>query len=375
MMILFAYTIVFIYAGLLLWFAVGLIRIRPYVPIASDSEPFLSVVVAARNEAQNLPNLLESLARQSLPSNQFEIIIADDRSSDGTWEILQQFQHRMSGLKIIRIDETAAGWASKKWALQQGILGSKGTVIVQTDADCRPEKGWLSMIRNEFCDQDLGFLSGPAPLIDHPSEIQRAFELDSLSQDAFSGGGMSQNRVLSCTGRNMAYRRLVFDEVQGYDEIRHFPSGDDDLLLQKIASNTSWKIRYLPHPDMVVASSPPQTLKQFVRQRLRFASKGSAYYHLTTTNTLRIILPLLWVVNLAVVWSIIRFIGSASPGWLLIWIVKTTADGVLSGLHSAKLNRSFPIQTLLWVSVIHPLYVVVFGLLGSLVKVQWKDRT
>ena len=114
-------------------------------------------------------------------------------------------------------------------------------IILQTDADCIPHHQWINEMVKPFQDISVGFISAPAPLTNRQFFIDDIFELDSMAQDAFSAGAMGQGVVFSCTGRNMGFLKQCFRDVNGYDGISHFISGDDDLLLQKIASKSITK--------------------------------------------------------------------------------------------------------------------------------------
>jgi len=90
----------------------------------------VSVIIPARNEAANLPHLLESLKHQTLPPA--EIVVVDDGSDDGTGEIAARY-----GARVIRHDELPPGWTGKSWALWDGVHHTTGDVIVFLDADVR----------------------------------------------------------------------------------------------------------------------------------------------------------------------------------------------------------------------------------------------
>ncbi|MCH7938700.1 MAG: glycosyltransferase, partial [Candidatus Marinimicrobia bacterium] len=108
-------TIALLYALFILWLWRGVLRLEPLVP--STSRPFVSVIVAARNEAQNLPGLLDSLRIQSYPADRLELIVVDDGSTDDTYSILSQHTTRMTNLVPLQVTEVPAGWSPRKWAL------------------------------------------------------------------------------------------------------------------------------------------------------------------------------------------------------------------------------------------------------------------
>ena len=366
--------IVLIYALFILWLAEGLNNTKsPSETYELNDLPFVTIVVSARNEEQNIANLVASLMQQSYPSINYEIIIVNDRSSDKTLDILESFSREILNLTIINITETLLGWAPKKWALNNAIKKAKGEIILQTDADCIPHKDWIATIVNEFYDSSVGFVTGPAPLSNDSGLLDDVFKLDSHAQDAFSAGALKQGMVLSCTGRNIAFRKSVFVEIDGYSDIEHFLSGDDDLLIQKVGTETKWKIVSCINESAIVKSSPPISLTQFIRQRLRFASKGLDYYKTApTTPYLKLILPLVFITNLCVIISILVFVQIPTFIWLLPWIVKSGADALITHVYYQKLKETWLIKSFAILSVIHPFYVVIFGSLGPLMQIKWK---
>ena len=373
MLLIISIFLILLYGVMILWFAEGISKSSQIFENGKhDPQPMVSVVISARNEENNIISVINALEQQTYPHYLIEILVADDRSRDSTAKILRQLSEININLKIVTIREIPIGWTSKKWALQSIIRESIGELILQTDADCHPEKTWVESVVSEFSDPSIGFVTGPAPLTGHRNYLDDIFEIDSLAQDAFSAGGMAHGLILSCTGRNMAFRKTVFDSVDGYSEIEHFHSGDDDLLLQKIAKETQWQIKFCVNPKCIVESPPPSSVIEFINQRLRFASKGMSYYKLETSNSLKLILPFLYLVNLFVVISSLSFIESASIGFLLPWLFKSIFDAILSYTFYARLQRKWKLSVFLPSSFFHPFYVTVFGVLGPFIPIRWK---
>ena len=369
-----SFIIILIYAALILWFYTEL-NTMPCSSIEFDNYlPMVSVIVAARNEGNHLTPLLSSLCQQSYPQKKLEIIIANDRSTDNSVEIIQEFKNRNPMINMVSISETPEDWAPKKWALNSAIRASGGEIILFTDGDCIPSKSWVSGIIKEFSDPSVGFVSAPAPLTNMKGFIDEIFLLDSLTQDGFSAAGICKGIILSCTGRNMTIRKTVFDEVGGYDGIQNFQSGDDDLLLQKVKTLTSAKINFRMNPDALVFSAPPQTLNEFIQQRLRFASKGISYYKLNTTLGMKLVLPLLYITNIIAVISMLTIMqgqGSRIVPLSLLGL-KSITDGVFSYHIFRNLRMRWSFSAFLILTVLHPIYVVIFGAVGPFSNFRWK---
>ena len=365
--------IIVVYGILILWFADGLQHHdKKEEQLNIDAMPLVSVIVSARNEEKNIPQLISALNQQSYPHHLYEILVANDRSSDGTAKLLQKLAHHQSNLTVETIKETPLGWSPKKWALSQIIERARGEILIQTDADCIPTSKWIETIVQEFDDPSVGFVSGPAPLTNHKGYIDNLFEMESLAQDVFSAGALSHGFALSCTGRNIAFRKSAYEEISGYEDIQNFQSGDDDLLLQKVATQTKWKVKFSLEKNSIVESPPPKSIVQFVRQRLRFASKGLSYYQMQSSTGLKLILPFLYLANFVVVISLLNFAQLASFLWLVPLLLKAIFDGVITYIFYSRLKLNWSLSVFAVLTLLHPFYVVIFGALGPFTTINWK---
>lgn len=239
--------------------------------------PFISVVVAARNEMGHLPSLLQALSAQDYPPHRFEIIIVDDHSSDGSpaWVAARQ----RAGLRLLHLHDYLRGRrvvAHKKAALTYGIEQARGELIATTDADCRPAPTWLQRLAAAYC-RGYEFIS--APVIIEPAEsLLTAFQaLDLAAYMRLTGSAQAYGYPLLANGANLAFTRALFKRLGGYAGIDHLPSGDDVLLLQKAVAAAPAAITFLPDRAATVATRPLLSWWGLWQQRLRWASKTSAY--------------------------------------------------------------------------------------------------
>ncbi len=360
------------YGGFLLWMRRGLSNLSDG---AGQGQLDVTVVVAARDEEANLPRLLAALQAQSYPVERLELIVIDDHSTDETYRVLTDHAKKIPNLHPLRSADPPPGWAPKKWALTTAIEGSTGEIILVTDADCLPGPRWVETVAAYFDDPSTGMVMGPAPLIsEQPNRWWEALRLDSCSVDALAAGGAGHGLALTCTGRNLAYRRATFDAVDGFQGVAHVASGDDDLLMLKIAATGRWKVRFALATDAVVPSPPPPDLRTFIRQRLRFASKGLLYYGLKTAPGFKVILPMIYVANLAAVVSQVAFMVTLEPYWLAPLLVKLLAEGGLVTPYLRRIDQRVRMGTFLLTGLVHPWYVVMIGLLGNFYTVTWKGR-
>tara|TARA_B100000214_G_C23958380_1_gene624041 strand:- start:31 stop:1164 length:1134 start_codon:yes stop_codon:yes gene_type:complete len=335
--------------------------------------PFVSVVIAARNEEKNIKPLIKSLLKQSYPKNKFEVIIINDRSTDNTLKILNQSKTFLSQLLILNVKATPIGWAAKKWALKCGIDQSNGEIILQTDADCIVPQKWIEKIVTQFSDKSVGFVAAPSPMGSSNSLIDKLFFLDSMAQDAISASGFLNNIALTCSGRNISFRKAIYNHVDGYVGTESIPSGDDDLLMHKIYNLYKYKMIFLLSKDVVVLSDPPKTFKQFLLQRMRFASKGLLYYKIDTNTIFRLILPLILITNIFCFYFLICFLNNPTIYLLILFIIKNLADLYITYNYHYSIDQPFSFLSFSFLSIIHPIYIITFGIIGSLINVRWKN--
>ena len=198
-----------IYFFLLLWLAQGIKGIKINKGDKSTTD-FLSIVIAVKNEEENLNLLIESLSNQSLSKNKFEIIIINDESVDGTMNLLKSFRTQISNFKFYNSDPPPPNWDRKMWALSKGIELAKGEIILHTDGDCIPNNKWAQGILEQFTDAKVGVVTSSTPLVGN-SIWGKILEIENFAQDIFGALGIGHNLFFTCNGRSLAYRKKYFE--------------------------------------------------------------------------------------------------------------------------------------------------------------------
>jgi cellulose synthase/poly-beta-1,6-N-acetylglucosamine synthase-like glycosyltransferase len=372
-MILLSILVLLCYCLFFIWLTEGLRKTRYKTIPHADELPSVSIIISARNEEKNISHLLNSLLNLTYPKDKFEIIIVNDRSNDTTPQLLNSAKNEILNLSTIQIKETPLGWAPKKWALQQAIEKSNNDIILQTDADCTFNPDWVQLMVSSYINPTMGFVSGPAPIrYKNPFYDQFAI-MDSLSIDAVSASAIKQGIPLSCTGRNISFRKTAFFDINGYDGIQDQISGDDDLLMQKMSLSKKWEMDFICNNKAIVNSPAPNTMEELVYQRLRFASKGLNYYNLETNQSTRIILPFLYVTNIFTVISISVYLATLNGLWLIPFIIKSAGDCLLTLTFFNQIKVKWSLLAFIILDIIHPFYVVIFGAIAPFHKIKWKN--
>lgn len=260
----------------LLFWAVFLYQTRRVQQPTTVNPPLpVSIIVCAHDEEENLKQLLPLLLAQDHPN--FEIILVNDRSNDGTYDFLLQQEKLYGSLRILTVRSKPDHVSGKKFALTLGIKAATHDIVLLTDADCRPGPAWASTMSMYFT-EGKDIVLGISPYA-YRSGILQAFIrfealLTSISFISMARAGMPYMGV----GRNLAYRKRLFFESKGFNRHMSITGGDDDLFVNDHATkeNTETCIA----PEAVVYSNPVETWNAFRIQKMRHLSVGK-YYRLS----------------------------------------------------------------------------------------------
>jgi len=219
-----------------------------------DRKP-VSVIICARNEAENLKNFLPSVLEQEYPD--YEVIVVNDCSEDNSYEILGNFLKIYPHLRISNVNRDPKFTHNKKFAQFIGIKAAKNEILVFTDADCRPESPqWLEGIASHF-DDKTDFVLGYGGYNNKKGLLSKYIRYDCMTI-AMQYLGMAICGVpYMGVGRNLAYRRSLFFENKGFGAYNHVISGDDDLFVNSNAnkSNTAVEFSHTSHTRSVPCTS------------------------------------------------------------------------------------------------------------------------
>jgi cellulose synthase/poly-beta-1,6-N-acetylglucosamine synthase-like glycosyltransferase len=343
----------------------------------SPLQPFVSVIVAARNEERTIGSVLECLSQQTYAH--YELIIVNDRSTDNTAAIISDFQKKNPAIKRIDIAIVPSDMPAKKNALRAGIKASKGDIFCFTDADCFPPHSWLKELVEQF-EPEVGLVAGYSPYTIPSNKtimngiLEKLFFMfiayEEFRAAIWSSGAIGWSLGWLCTGRNLAYRRKVYDEVGGFEKIKQSISGDDDLFLQLVRRQTNWKIRYRTTKESFVPTVPPADFLSFVEQRKRHFSASKVFtfpmmlffffYHLA--NFLLFFSPLLFIFHLLSIQFVVACIG-----------IKLFADTLLVFSSARTFYGSTYCRLFVLMEVFYFLYNSLIGPLGIFKKVEWKQ--
>lgn len=365
------------YAGIMLWYRYHWRRIPDWSPSA-ESVPCtpVTVVMAARNEAENIGACLESILSGSYPPHLTEIIVVDDHSEDETADIAARFP----GVLVIRLaDQSAPMPASspKKRALELALAHAGGRLVVTTDADCIAGPNWLRSLALYYEQGGARLLAAPVSFHREKNLFERFQSLDFIGLMGITGAGIQSRKQRMGNGANLAYEKSLFEEVGGYGGSEHRASGDDMFLIQKAAAQNPEWVCFIKSRDALVYTRAMPSLGDFVQQRLRWGAKNAAL----PEWPIRLILALVWLfclfLLLGLPWAWLSAKGlSGAAAWVTLALgIKALFDYIFLREMCRWFHRR-DLMAYFWPSfLMHTLYIALIGLASILVKrYRWKGR-
>jgi cellulose synthase/poly-beta-1,6-N-acetylglucosamine synthase-like glycosyltransferase len=330
----------------------------------------VTVLIAARNEASRIRYTIDDIIAQDYPKHLTEIIIVDDHSTDDTAAIIRSYADR--GVTLLQLNEDKPLNSYKKKAIAEAIALSQGELMVCTDADCRMGKSWLSSIVGYYETQQPVMISSPVTYFEEKSLFERLQTLEFSYLIGIGAAFIGNGRASTCNGANFAYRKDVFYEVGGFKGIDDLASGDDELLLQKVAEVYPHKIGFFKNRDAVVFTHAKHTLQEFLQQRRRWASKSTRY----KDKKVVALAVCIWLFNLSLLvngglsfYNLFYF-----KLFLVQFLLKYLIEVAFLLPITAFFKRANLVSLLIVLGPIHILYFVYVGLIGNTRKYAWKGR-
>ncbi len=356
-------------------------------PLSGEVGRGLSVIIPVRNEAKNILFLLQDLENQTFPKELFEIIIADDDSTDDTLKIVREFQKNTSiNVVINQLPPKVNNTSPKKRAIDSSIQLAKGELITTTDGDCRVGEKWLETIANFQTETGAYLISGAVTFFEKQEINEKSFIqqiTDSLIEKAqiiefasLIGTGacsMFIQKPNMCNGANLTYLKSVFHEVGGFEGNEALASGDDEFLMHKVAAKYPEKVQFLKNKHTIVETQAHDSWLSFYNQRRRWASKWRHYDNWQTTALAVFIFFANFILPLAFSCWFLALLSTQYFIYLLL--LKFSAEFVFLSLIVSFLRKKYLIWLIPFVQILYPLYVVFFGLVAQKQgEYMWKGR-
>jgi len=356
-----------IYLGALAVLLLGLNRLKS--ANRTSHTPFVTVIVPARNEMKNLAACIESIVGQTYPPRHFEVLVVDDHSQDSSPAIAQEYTRRFEQVFFYPLGDTN-GVSPKKAAIQLGVQKSRGDIILTTDADCRVSPSWIETMVQHF-ETDTGVVTSWVQVEENNHFLSKLETLDAFALVLIGASSFGLNKPFLASGANFAYRKEVFEGVNGFDGISQMGSGDDDLLIQKICKTPKWKCRFAADSSALVSTAPQPSLRTLMTQRFRWASKANIY-----PKHLLVIQVLIYLYYLLLAIGIVLFCLNPLNHFLFIvpFVVKMIGDGLFVTSGARRVNRRINTFHMILAEWLQLIYVLVVGLVAIRGTYTWKGR-
>jgi len=235
--------------------------------------PGVSVIIAARNESENIFKFLPFILEQDYPD--FEVVIVNHQSTDDSKFILSAYKRQYPNLRVIELEKSPHIKFGKKLPITVGVKGAKHEYLLLTDADCKPDSNqWLRKMTSHFTDQHQIVL-GYGPYAKGKGVVNSIIRFDTawigMSYLSMAKAKMPYMGI----GRNLGYTKSVFNSVQGFRSHSAISSGDDDLFIQEAAKKKNYTINI--DPETFCYSEAEKTWKEWMTQKSRHYTTAGRY--------------------------------------------------------------------------------------------------
>ena len=358
------------YLAVVLYLKKGWSRLVYFRKNNQAPKTFVSVLIAARNEEDKLEKTIKDILAQNYPKHLFELIIVDDHSTDKTTEIILSYSSQ--GVRLIKLNEDQPLNSYKKKAIAEAIKISTGELIITTDADCRMGVDWLNTIVSCYEEYDYKMISSPVSYFEEKSFFEEMQTLEFLYLIGLGASTIGNKMPSTCNGANLAYKKEVFLELKGFTGIDDLASGDDELLLHKVASKYPDGIGFCKSREAIVYTHAKTTLNEFMQQRKRWASKSTKYKN----KNLVVLGVTLWLFNVFILLNFV--LGFFQSTFWTLTLISLFCKFLVELAFLVPMCSFAKRPKLLWylpfLTIIHIIYFILIGILGNSGKYNWKGR-
>lgn len=335
-------------------------------PESNTVKPPVSVVICAHNEAENLSENLPAILTQQYPD--FEIVVIDDYSTDDTWQILTGLAATHSGLHILKATHPLST-GNKKHALAQAVQQATNPYLLLTDADCRPQdSNWISSMIASYTDTTQIVL-GYSPYEAKPGLLNLLIRYETfytaIQYLSFAVVGMPYMGV----GRNLSYKRSVFERDESLLQHAQTLSGDDDLLVNAQATAANTRINL--NRDSFVLSAPQTSWAAWLHQKHRHTEAGNHYKPIH-----RALLGLLYITHILFYVLFIALVGLGFPLQVAgsVFLVKMLLQAIVYYRLMQRLQQANLFPFLLICDFLVTPILVSLGVLSGIKVNAWRTN-
>ncbi len=359
------------YGLLIASLSVGFNKVKKWESTASAPKTTFSIVIPFRNESANLPALLESIRNLNYPNALFELIMIDDESNDDSQKIVYKWRMENGAFHTTLIENVRRSNSPKKDAINRAVPIVVNQWIVTTDADCVVPKNWLTNLNDYILQNDVSMIAGSVVYKTKNSFLHHFQQMDLMSLQGATIGAFGLGKGFMCNGGNFAYKKSLFQSLNGFQGNDGMASGDDVFLLQKAILKMPEQVHYLKSRESIVVTKPAGSWQDLFFQRVRWASKATTY----DNNFGELVALVVFLANVSLL-LLLAFAISGHFDWrnlTLLFAGKFVVDFILLLQTNAYLRKGkflFPIFS----SAFYPFFSVAVALYCIYGKYEWKGR-
>jgi glycosyltransferase involved in cell wall biosynthesis len=364
-------VILLVYVLLIVQLIFGFNKVKYFHVTDLTPKTAFTIVIPFRNEAKNLPKLLESISNLNYPHKMIEIILVDDFSTDNSERICIQWRMKYEHLDTTLLENLHLSYSPKKDAIGRAMPIAKHDWIVTTDADCIVNKNWLLTLDNYIQTNNPEMIVGAVMYRAKNNWFHHFQQLDLISLQGVTIGSFGIGKPFMCNGANFAYTKNIFSEIGGFGGISDKASGDDVFLLQKAVNTNKEKVHYFKNYDVIVKTKPENDLYKLFMQRVRWAGKSTGY----KSSYARFLAIIVLLMNLSLTFAFC-LLPFAFLNWkvvLSVFLTKYIVDYIMLYKSNAYLRKGkffVPIAS----SVIYPFFSSLVGIYSLFGSFRWKGR-
>lgn len=320
-----------------------------------------SIIVAAKDEAENIENLISALSKMNYPKENYEVIIVDDNSKDETLQHTEKLVDGLNNFLVVKVVNKI--YDGKRGALDYGISLSNYSNILITDADCVPETDLLLNHSNKInagCD----FTFGIAPYYQTKKLVNKVSCYENFRNSLLANSAANFGLPYTASARNFSFKKDAFENIGGYKNTTQTISGDDDLLLRE-AVKKGLKVCTLTSQGSSVYSETKKTFREYFSQRARHTQTSFYYpfkqklflasWHLL--NIVFVLSPLLIPLNIL---------------FIIPFLIKLLGDVLTAYKYQKKFGYKFFFLEIIYLQFIYEIFLIVHFIRAKFGKIKWK---
>jgi glycosyltransferase involved in cell wall biosynthesis len=297
----------------------------------SAVKPPVSMIVLAHNQYNDLQHTLLVLLNQDYP--EFEVLVVDDNSDDGSDELLEKLTEQHANLRVVKLTQSLNWFKGRKFPLSLGIKSANHDLLLLTDIQFRPAgKKWISEMADSYS-QNTDIVLGYSTY-DTPTKFNKWLRFMAFYDGLVYLSMALSGRTFKGIGSNLSYRKSLFYRNKGFSSHYVINAGDDELFVNKTATRRNVRIQ-ISGNSMVKSGKPVSLLQWLAKEKTRLSIRRYfKFSHRTlisvfSTSTFLFYLIFILLLLLQIQWPVV--VG--------LFAVRLISQMIIFGLAQKRLSE------------------------------------